>query len=124
MQLKPFSDLSTKPFQRDFYLGKSYLGSATYTPDSRGAYSEVYICPTCGADWCRTVVEGAPWMPLRSLCKLHARPYFVLQYDEALPLGGQEATQTIATATPELLNYILLRLLDAALQLNEDNNVL
>jgi hypothetical protein len=62
-------------------------------------------------------------MPLRNPCKHHARPFFVIDYGESLPLG-QDPTQTMTTASQGLLNYILLRLLDAAEQLTESNHAL
>lgn len=31
----------------------------------------LYICPRCGVEWARVVVEGAEWFPLRRPCIAH-----------------------------------------------------
>lgn len=103
-------------YQRDWYLGTKFIGSATFTPDPViPHYSEVFACPKCGEIWARTVVEGTDWWPLRVRCQRCAPPFFVLQYNESLALGPDSGMkQILETGTPSLLNFIVKRLLDAA----------
>ena len=113
--------------QRDYYIRKRFIGfDLINTSDPLNNFSEAYICPKCGTDWCRSIIPDAEWMPLRKPCPHCSDPFMVLQYGDAIP-WGREPAQTMKTASPGLLNYILLQLLDAKaalLQNGGDNSAL
>lgn len=87
-----------------YFLGTFLQGESPVIPwwnrTDRSWASEVFICPTCGADWGRIEIIGRPWIGTTRPCSSHPAS---LGWGSFLPPWGVPLDHL----PPEVLHYEL-----------------
>jgi hypothetical protein len=97
-----------------YFLGTQLLATTSQHPRWTDAdfadFSQVFICPTCGAAWGRVMIPNARWAPVTRGCPAH--PFladiggsFIAPWRSGCP----------AELPPEVLHY------EASIRLNQES---